>query len=105
MKIINFNNNTSRILKLTSYVSTREIIALRNELVNMDGFKEILVDLSDVIYIDDEFIDTLKSIRVQQFKSYSKIILLNPSEIVRKMLEMGQIPELYKIQYIQSTVW
>jgi anti-anti-sigma regulatory factor len=105
MKTINFQNKTSRILKLESYVGIKEVIALKKALLKMDGCREIIIDLSEVIYIDDEFIDALKSFRIMRFESSGRVVLVNPSEIVKRILELGQVPQLYRVQHIHSTVW
>jgi anti-anti-sigma regulatory factor len=105
MKTINFQNKTSRILKLESYVSIKEVIALKKALLNMDGCREVIIDLSEVIYIDNEFIDALKSFRIMRFEPSGRVVLINPSEIVKRILDLGQIPQLYRIQYIHSTAW
>lgn len=105
MKTINFQNGASRIFKLESCVGIKEVLALKKALLNMNGCREVIVDLSEVIYIDDEFIDALKSFRVMRFESSGRVVLVNPSEIVKRILELGQIPQLYRVQYIHSTVW
>lgn len=105
VKKIDFSDKTVCILKPESIVTSKESGALKKELVAMNGFKEMIVDLSDVVSIGDDFINALISVRVEQFQNFRKITLVNPSEIVGQMLEAGQIGQLYKIKHIHSTVW
>jgi hypothetical protein len=105
MIIINYIKSDLKIIKIPTQVTGSDIDILKKELALNNGFKEIVFDLSNAVYVNDSFISYLQLVKIEKPGLSNRIVLLNPSETVFKTLEHGNIPKIYKIQYIHSTAW
>jgi len=102
MKSQQITNSSIRIVKPGSEIGLAEI---EKEILESLSASEILLDLSDMDYINSAFIGLLLRIKNERPTAYRKIKLVNPNEIVGEILSMTQVDRIFEIQKIYPTAW
>ncbi len=77
--------------------STRLRNSVRNSL--NAGVSNITLDLADVNYLDSSGIGELISSLVAVSRADGRMVILNPTDQIRRLLEISQLTELFDIEY------
>ena len=102
MKTIQIDQGTVTIIKPESEFHLPEI---EKEILECERVREILLDLSNLDYINSSLIGLLLKIRNSMPALFNKIRLVNPNVIVSEMLRMAQLDQFLEIRRIYPTAW
>jgi anti-anti-sigma factor len=105
MEIFELQNGKTKIIKVSGEMDFDRIEKFRKELEQIDLFIEVLIDLAGVTYVDSNFINLMIQIRNQRPFDYKKIKILNPNNLVTKVLTLNRLDSVYEIQNIYPTAW
>ena len=101
MKTYEMKNGATKIIKMSDLAGSREIAELKKALANGNLYEELIIDLTDVSYLDQNIIDLLINFNALK----QRLRLVNPNALVSKMLEARHLDRMYEIQHIYPTVW
>lgn len=105
MQSFELKNGTIKVIKMAGDADGRGAEAIRKSFETADLYSEILIDFSDVIYIGSRFIRFLAELRKSRPADYGKVKLLNPNDLVRNILALNRVDDIYEIQNIFPTAW
>ena len=105
MKTFILKNGATKIIKFECEMDESETRALKFALEEPGLCSEILIDLTGISFVSSGFVGILVGIKQNQPLVYEKIKLLNPGDLVREMLALTPLKQMYEVQKIYPTVW
>jgi hypothetical protein len=105
LKTFLMDGNRTKVIKLPGALKNGEMALLKNELLGVDQYDEILVDLADADCLEGRLVDLFSKLRTERPGHYRRIKILNPRESMRRLLEIRNIDQVYEIRDIYPTSW
>ena len=105
MKTYEMKNGLIKIIKISSSVHGKEMDEIKRLLADEGSYSELIIDLTEADYLDRNLLDLLAGYKAAKPGLDGKVRLVNPNELVLKMLESRDLDRLYEIQHIYPTVW
>ena len=105
MQIIKMKNGRVKVLKIGSVPAPADLAVLERELGDCRSFSEVLIDLTETDLISDAFAAFLRRFRDENPRLNGKLRLINPNELVMKVLEYKNLNNAFEIQHIYPTAW
>jgi anti-anti-sigma factor len=105
MNVQLLNNRTTKVIKMPQETETGELKNLKQELSDINGYTEVIIDLSDTLYIDSRFTFLLLQIKSENPRQYTRIKLVNPNRLVQSILDLTDLSRVFNVQMICPTAW
>ena len=105
MKTISLKNSASSVIKLTEHMDAADLGRLDEAAGGLGGSGEMLIDLSDVSYLPEGFLQWLWKVKTERPGTAARIRLVNPGEVAQKMIEASPVNKVFEIRRIFPTAW
>ena len=105
IEIIKLKDDAVKVVKITGELDKTNFEKLKGELSDLAPFSEVLIDLTEVTIISSDFLNFLAILRNRRPLDHKKIRLLNPNDLVSRMVEMSHLESVYRIERIFPTAW
>jgi anti-anti-sigma regulatory factor len=105
MKTISLKNGSSSVIKLSERMDAADLGRLDEAAGGLGGSGEILIDLTDVSYLPEGFLQWLWKVKTERPGMAGRIRLVNPNEVAQKMIEASPVNNVFEIRHIFPTAW
>ena len=105
MKTISLKNGASKVIKLSERMDAADLGRLEEAAGGIGGSGEMLIDLSEVSYLPEGFLQWLWKIKTERPGMAARIRLVNPNDVAQKMIEASPVNNVFEIRRIFPTAW
>jgi anti-anti-sigma regulatory factor len=105
MNLFTLQNSATAVVRINDDMAPGDLAGIKNEIRSAAAFREILVDLRDLLYLGKEIMDFLLDIKNDSSLNGCAITILNPNDVVMHMLTIRNFDQLFDIRNIYPTAW
>lgn len=87
-----------RTIRIFGDINKYELQGLKNNLLDLKTLSEVIVDLSEVDFAGSDFLNLFIEIKHHFPLDYTKIVFLNPNELVQELFQMTHLDGVYRIR-------
>ena len=85
-------------IRIYGDINKFELQGLKASLMDLKAQSEVVVDLSDVDFAGSDFLNLFIDIRRHFPFDFTKIVFLNPNELIQELFRMTHLDSVYRIR-------